>query len=121
MLQLGYLYFICFCFDSIVLVIYFDWQYWIFEWINIDLCLVFGRMMIDVKYDYYFCCFNIILVEFEKIDFECVKIIYLECFVNIGDFQLIFVGNFRLDSLMLLVEQYFGFLFVLDQEECWVD
>ena len=121
MLQLGYLYLTRPRFDSIVLATYLDRQYRIFERINTDPRSAFGRMMIDVKYDYHPRRPNITLAELEKIDLERAKTIYLERFANIGDFQLIFVGNLRPDSLMPLVEQYFGSLPVLDQEERWAD
>ncbi len=121
MLQLAYLYFTRPRFDSIVLTNYIDRQRRVFEKIDTNPRTAFGRMMIDKKYDYHLRRPNISLTDFEEINLQRAEEIYRERFADIGDFQLIFVGNFEPDSLLQQVDHYLGHLPVLDTEESWQD
>ncbi|MEL6655785.1 MAG: insulinase family protein [Bacteroidota bacterium] len=121
MLQLAYLYLTRPRFDSIVLATYLDRQQRIFERIDTDPRAAFGRMMIDQKYDYHPRRPNLSLAELDKIDLQRAEEIYRERFADIGDFQMIFVGNFVADSLLHLVDRYLGHLPTFGSEESWQD
>lgn len=119
--QLGYLYFTRPRFDSIVLNTYLDRQHRIFERIDTDPRAAFGRMMVDKKYDYHPRRPNTTLEELEYIDLQRAEQLYRKRFANIGDFQLVFVGNFEPDTLLRLADRYFGSLPTTTERESWND
>ncbi len=59
--------------------------------------------------------------DWDKIDFERTFEIYSERFGNAGDFTFVFVGNFKLDSIKPLINQYISSLPGNDQTESWND
>lgn len=119
--QLAYLYMTRPRFDSIVLATYLDRQYRIFERIDTDPRAAFGRMMVDKKFAFHPRRPNTTLEELDQIDLERAEQLYRQRFANLGDFQLIFVGNFEPDRLLTLAEQYFGGLPVSAEREGWQD
>lgn len=121
LLQLAHLYYTRPRFDTVALASYQERQSRIFERIDTDPRSAFGRMMVDRKFDYHLRRPNITLAELEAINLDRAEEIYRERFADIGDFQLIFVGNFSADTLLTLAEQYLGGLPVSNTIESWQD
>jgi zinc protease len=59
--------------------------------------------------------------DWDKIDFDRSFEIYEERFGNAGDFTFAFVGNFKIDSIKPLINQYIASLPGNDAEETWKD
>jgi len=56
-----------------------------------------------------------------KIDFETMKRVYQDRFVDASDFTFTFVGNINPDSVKPLIETYIGGIKSINREENWVD
>jgi len=59
--------------------------------------------------------------DWDKIDFDRTFEIYDERFGNASDFNFIFVGNFKIDSIKPLITRYIASLPSTDQKETWKD
>lgn len=59
--------------------------------------------------------------ELNKIDFNKTFDIYRDRFADASDFNFIFVGNFEVDKIKPLIEQYIGGLPGIDRKENWKD
>lgn len=59
--------------------------------------------------------------DWDKIDFDRSFEIFKERFGNAGDFTFAFVGNFKIDSIKPLINQYIASLPGKDAEETWKD
>lgn len=61
------------------------------------------------------------LEDLEKIDFNRAFEIYQERFADAGDFTFFFVGNFTVEGITPLLEQYIGSLPTINRQETWKD
>jgi len=59
--------------------------------------------------------------DFDKINFERAYEIYQDRFADASDFKFIFVGNFNIEEITPMLEQYIGSLPKLDRNETWND
>jgi zinc protease len=59
--------------------------------------------------------------DWNKIDFDRSFEIYRERFANAADFTFVFVGNFEIDSIKPLINQYVGGLPASGEKESWKD
>jgi len=59
--------------------------------------------------------------DWDKIDFDRSFKIYSERFANASDFTFVFVGNFEIDSIKPLINQYIASLPGKDKKETWKD
>ncbi len=57
----------------------------------------------------------------DKIDFETIKRVYSERFVDASDFTFVFVGNINPEEVKPLIETYIGGIKAIDRSETWVD
>jgi zinc protease len=56
-----------------------------------------------------------------EVNLDQIYNIYRDRFADAGDFKFFMVGNFSLDSISPLIEQYFGSLPSLNRDETWKD
>jgi len=59
--------------------------------------------------------------QLKEVNLDLVYKIYRERFSDAGDFKFFLVGNFSIDSISPLVEQYFGSLPALNRHDTWKD
>jgi zinc protease len=119
--QLIYLHFKRPRFDSLTLANFQERQRNILESLDIDPRSAFGRLVVDLKYDYHPRRPKITLENIEAIELDRCREIYQERFANVADFQFIFIGNFSTDSLLDLATQYLAILPTADQRDQWQD
>jgi zinc protease len=117
--QLLRLYFTQPRFDSLATLNYQAKRREIMERIDTDPRSAFGRLMIDLQYDYHLRRPNTTVEELDQIDRQRAASVYAERFANPADFQFVFVGSLQPDTLLLLAERYLGDLPAQRTYENW--
>ncbi len=121
LMQLMYLHFTAPRFDSIILENYRQKQSDIFRRLDEDPRSAWARMLLDYKYDYHPHRPHTDHREFDSLTLDRIAAVYADRFANAADFDLVAVGNFSIDSLLRLAEQYLAILPGSADREEWHD
>ena len=121
LLQLTYLYFTNPRIDSVALASHVSRQSTIFENLTVNPYYYFADQRNKIKYDNHPRRQITTLEELSKLNLEEIEEVYKGRFADANDFTFIFVGNFSVEQIEPLINQYLGSLPVLEGTEKWKD
>ena len=121
LLQLTYLYFTEPRRDSIALASYLTRQRSIVENMFDNPYYYFAAVKNRIKYDEHYRRQLRTMEDLNRISLERALAVYRERFADAGDFTFVFVGNFKDEDLLPLLQRYLGNLPTTGRRESWKD